>query len=271
MESETSLISRQEYLSSYCSALDNVKHLAKQCDTNEYLGEYMGPLVLRLAESYFHFMKTEVDETFPTLKSVHSSLSSWDTSTELNQIQRTLDSKLAPLNRIIAAHTKTLSEVKAIENSAESVQSSLHSKALQMKAKGKDRKAGAAAAMIFGGLLAPFTGGGSLLLGAAAAKGLYDGGEDLMVEYRTLRDESAEALVSFSKAVRNSINIIEKVAILIRGLLEEVRSLSASQSRVQLRRASKKAENLRQMLSGFLELDEDLKEKWCSVFELDDD
>lgn len=226
---------------------------------------------MRLAECYAHFSQTEMTETFPTLKNVHSCLGSWNTSSSLNGIKRKLDSNLTQLNRIVATHTKTLSEIKAIETSAQSVQSTIHTKALEMKQRGKDRKAGAAAAAIFGGLLAPFTGGGSLLIGAAAAKGLFDGGEDLMVEYRTLRDDSAGAFISFSKSVGGSINVIEKVAMLIRGLLEEVRSLSASETKVQLLRASKKAEYLRETLSGFIELNDDLEEMLSDFFELDDD
>lgn len=124
-----------------------------------------------------------------------------------------------------------------------------------MKQRGKDNKAGAAAAAVVGTMLAPFTFGASLLVGGVVAKGLYDDGEALMVAYRDLRGESNAAVTSFSRSVAVSIEVIQTISMQVRAILDEVRSLSAaSESNLKRLRAVKKADSLRELLRAYLEL-----------------
>jgi len=252
----TVLINVKEYQSSVSSAIDNLLDLKRRCDANHHLEEHMGPLVLRLNNCLWEFTQREINETLPTLADVRNHLAEWDTSatfTEIQSIQVLLETDIVQLSRIVQKHTSTLSNLKQIQNSSNAVQTSLHTKALRMKENGKDHKAGAAAAVFVGGLLAPFTFGASLLAGGVMAKGLYDEGEDLMVAYRELRGESAEAFSSFTGSVSASINVIQKVVVLVRGILEEIRSLAASESKLQLLRAGHKADYLRKLLENFLD------------------
>lgn len=248
------LVKRVEYESSLSAASNNLTDLTRRCNSNSHLKGYMGGLASQLTVCNREFRETERTETFPTLQSIYDSLSSFSSSS--SETSRHLSSKAAQLSRIIEKHTATLSRIKAIENSSKSAQNKLQTVALQMKQRGKQNKAGAATAAVLGTVFAPLTFGASILIGGVVAKGLYDDGEELMVAYRDLKVQSNAAIVSFSRSVAASIDVVQKIAMLIRGILEEVRSLSASENKLQMLRAVKKAEYLRQILRDFLRLRE---------------
>jgi hypothetical protein len=255
--SSNALVRRAEYDSSLNAASSNLRDLTRRCNSNHHVEEYMGRLAAQLNTCHTEFCDTEKLQTFPTLQGIYDSLSHLTSSSNSSIFTPWhLDSKSAELTRITEKHTAILSRIKTIENGLKSAESGLRSTALAMKQRGKDNKAGAAAAAIVGGMLAPFTFGASLLVGGAVAKGLFDDGEELMVAYRDLRGESNAAVTSFSRSVAASIDIIQKISMLVRGILEEVRSLSASESKLQMLRAVKKAEYLREILKEFLKLKE---------------
>lgn len=133
-----------------------------------------------------------------------------------------------------------------------------------MKTRGKDHKAGAAAAAIVGGLFAPFTFGGSLLVGGALAAGMYDDGEKLTVEYRTLRNESSLAFASLSNCVGTSIKFIQTSSIMIRGFVTEVQSLASGGSKLQLLRAKRQVAEVQLALEEYIGFWQDLARNYDS-------
>lgn len=255
--SDTSLIKFDEYVSELVSTRQACDTLKSRCESNQYLHEYMSPLVGRLETCHESFVSTEQNDTVPIFESLREDLSSLGdvpSLTQMTDLRSLLDSKLGKLRHIISKHNDTLTELKTLENSAQRAQSALQSRAASLKEEGKDRKKAAAAVAVVGGLLAPFTFGGSLVLGAVGASGLYDSGEELLVEYRTLRSESAKTFESFSSTLNTSIRFIQTVAGAIKELSTEIQSISATKTVGRLTVAKAKADELSNTLKKYIML-----------------
>jgi hypothetical protein len=225
--------------------------------------KYMTTPMTRLLECFSNcldtFDSTERTITIPTFIAIHGDLVSLSSMTnvpyykDVCQLLSRLERYSSKLNQAVNEHTTTLASLKSLEDDCRKAQTSLESKAAQLKATGKDKKAAGVAIGILGVVFAPLTFGASL--GAIpAAGGLYASGDHAMEKYRTLKSETSTTFTSLLKSLKGSVEIISLVAGLIATLSEDVQALSESRTKPRLIIARSKAGDLCTTFDRYLTL-----------------
>ena len=204
----------------------------------------------------------ERTNTLPTLRQLNKDISSLTSSksvpsqSELLHIVSQLERHVRPLNRVVKAHTSTLSKMKRLELTSAKAKVELLSHAYKLKKQGKETKVTGFALAASGVLLAPITLGLSLLMVAPAGGILIDEGNQLLDKYRTAKAETTRAFASFSTPLTSSIDIVGLLAGWLVSLSGDIRSLSTSKTPIQLRKARSKAVHISRAVSKYISLTE---------------
>lgn len=227
--------------------------------SSKYMTAPMSKLLQCFSNCLDKFDSTERTITIPTFIAVHrdlvtlSSMSNIPYYNDVRQLLSRLERYSTELHQAAVEHTGTLVSLKSLEDDCRKAQSSLESKAAELKATGKDKKAAGAVIGILGVMFAPITFGASLAA-IPAAGGLYASGDHALEKYRALKSETTSTFKSLLESLKGTVEIISLFAGVITTLSEDVQALSESRTKPRLIIARSKAGDLCAIFDRYLTL-----------------
>lgn len=227
---------------------------------NREVRECMKILTERLGTSLQEFATTEEKLTVPAfldLRSALDKLSSWKSIPsylDRYRVQSAIEDASATLQKALQEHRSTLADLKALE-----VVCATGEQKLKAKVEGLRENAGAklvlgGAAWVAGGLLAPFTGGWSLLacMGGGAVIGDTAGG--LWASEIIGSELLGKGLPKFMNLLGANIEIMDALTGLIEVLAGDAKDVSSPGGKVQLLKVRRKAAALSEALQRYVDL-----------------
>lgn len=235
--------------------------LETRCSSSQHLATAMSGLLQGLANFLNTFLANEKTFTLPAFLSMRKTLGLCASTLEKNPSKDDIIELLSQLNRhhaalekLVAMNTKSLTDMKRLENTSRNAQNSLQAQTAQLKQNGKNKKIEGHVVAIAGGLLAPFTFGGSLLWGVNEGDNLVHDGEMILQEYRHLKAQIPVVFQQYSHLIGTSISVVQELTGLLVILSNEVRTLSSSRTKLQLLKARARADNVSRIISKYITL-----------------
>jgi hypothetical protein len=235
-----------------------LNHLRVQCSSNPHFAPMNG-LLQRLGQCLANFSETNTTITLPLLLSIRNTLSMVISTLAMAPSQHDIKSTLSQLARyppsldnVINRNTKSLTDIKRLENYVHSARNESSADLARLKQQAKDRKVEGHGAAFLGGILAPVTFGLSLKMGVDAGNAMLQDGEAQMQHYRYLKAQMPLVCDQFSDLFKKSTGVIEFMTGLLVTLSADLNALSTSRTKLQLSKARAKTDQASRILSRYI-------------------
>ena len=227
---------------------------------NNQVKEIMKVLTDRLGDSLHEFATTEQKITVPTFIDLCDLLdwfSEWESVPTYLQrywLQQSIEAVSAKLHDVLQRNGRTLADVKDLQIKCITLERRIRAEVERLDDKVASKFTLGSAAWLAGGLLAPLTGGWSLLLCLGGSAAVSEGVSDSLASKVIKSQLLSKGLPKSLELLAVNIEVMNAFTGLINVLVEDVKDVSTPKGKVQILMAHRKAAIVREMLQKYVDL-----------------